>query len=204
MTRHQIANVLGISSFLIDKAFHDAVKDHPEIEPNGRGHDTDYTLDQALIALSYLKKGVTTLQKTILTEEFVMKPKPAAKPIGIKGTEEFIERVKKYPKLHCCSTCAYCTRSTIKNNAPILYPYCKLWERYIHLMKADPYKDYCKQWDYSNKPPLIFYKKNSPINVDIYGNVKNEVMGYDINNFKSNAESGRLVTDIGFEDGVLD
>ena len=200
MTRHQIADALGLHTTTIDDAFQEALKEHPELEPNGRSRDIDYTKDQVFLVLSYLRKGMTTLQKTIIEEEFVMKPKPSTEAIGINGTEEFLERVKKYPKLHCCSTCAYCTKSTIKNNAPILYPYCKLWERYIHLIKADPYKDYCKQWEYSNKEPLIFYKKESPINKDIYGNVKNEVMGYDVSNFGvSDSKEVRLVTDVGLD-----
>ncbi len=203
MTRHQIANVLGLDKTTIDKAFKEAKKEHPELEPN-RSRDIDYTKDQVYLVLSYLKKGFSALQKTIIDEEFVMKPKPSAKAIGVKGTEEFIERVKRYPKLHCCSTCAYCTKSTIKNNAPVLYPYCKLWQRYIHLMKADPYKDHCKQWEYSSKEPLIFYTADSPSNVDIYGNVRNEVMGFDVSNFNSRKDAaGQLVTDVGLSDDVI-
>ena len=206
MTRKQLAKIFNVSSSLIDDAFQEAKKEHPELEPNGKGRDVDYTLNQVYTAMAYFRngKGLSVLEKTILEEEFTMKPKPSAKPIGVKGTEEFVERVKRYPKLHCCSTCAYCIKSTIRNNAPVLYPYCKLWNRFIHLMKADPYKDHCRQWEYSNKEPLIFYKYKSPVNVDIYGNVKNEVMGFDNSAFSSKADgTGRLVTDVGFDEDVL-
>ena len=42
------------------------------------------------------------------------------------------------------------------------------------------------------------------MNVDIYGNVKNEVMGFDNSAFSSKADgTGRLVTDVGFDEDVL-
>ena len=61
--------------------------------------------------------------------------------------------------------------------------------------KIDVYNDYCYAWKYSEKEPLIFYKAESPSNMDIYGNVKNEVMGFDVSSFGKKSEG--LVTDIG-------
>ena len=71
-------------------------------------------------------------------------------------------------------------------------------------IKANPYKDHCNQWEASNREPLIFYTADSPTNVDIYGNVKNEVMGFDISNFgKPSGKEIKLVTDIGLQSHQL-
>lgn len=212
MTRQQIAEVLGVHINRIHAAFENAIKEHNELDlydskkNNQKGYGTDYTLEEVLLAMSYYRDGtgLSELEKAMITDDFSMRPKEKAKAIGIKGTEEFLERVKRYPKLHCCSTCAYCTKSAMRNRKPVMKPYCKLWERFLHRINANPYKDYCKQWEYSGKEPLIFYTADSPINLDIYGNTRNEVMGFDKSAFSSKADGTvRLVTDIGFDEDVL-
>jgi len=206
MTRQQIAESLDLHINYINSAFEAAIKEHPELDiydcakNNRKGMGADYTLEQVLLAMSYLRdgRGISEIEKIMLSEDFSMRPPEKVKAIGIKGTEEFIRKVKNYPKKKCCSTCSFCTKSTMKNRKPVLKPYCLLWERFLHRLNADPYNDYCRQWEYSGKEPLIFYTHNSPTNVDIYGNVKNEVMGFDVSEFgkKSDGEI-RLVTDVG-------
>ena len=89
----------------------------------------------------------------------------------------------------------------MRNRKPVMKPYCNLWKRFLHRFNADPYNDYCKQWEYSDKEPLIFYTHDSPTNVDIYGNVRNEVMGFDISEFgKETSDTVRLVTDMEIRD----
>lgn len=204
MTRQQIADSLEICLEYVNSCFQVAQKEHPYLEhdskDNKKGCGTDYTLEEVLLAMSYFRdgKGLSDLEKAIIEDEFTMR-KPEVKAIGIPGTEEFIEKIKKYPKKKCCSTCAYCTKSTIRNSKPVPKPYCNLWDRYLNKIHADPYNDYCRQWEYSNKEPLIFYAHNSPTNVDIYGNVKNEVMGFDVSCFGKSDGSVKLVTDIGLE-----
>ena len=213
MTRQQIATVLGVHINRIHSAFELAIKEHAELdlyEPsknNIKNKGIDYTLEQVLLAMSYYRdgKGASVLERAMITDEFSMRPVEKIKAKGIEGTEEFLERVKRYPKLHCCSTCAYCTKSAMRNRKPVMKPYCKLWERFLHRINANPYRDYCRQWEYSGKEPLIFYTADSPSNVDIYGNTKNEVMGVDISKFSSKVDgTGRLVTDVGFSDDVLE
>ena len=206
MTRQQIAESLDLHINYINSAFEAAIKEHSELniydcaKNNRKGMGADYTLEQVLLAMSYLRdgRGISEIEKIILSEDFSMRPVEKVKAIGIKGTEEFLRKVKSYPKKKCCSTCSFCTKSTMRNKKPVLKPYCLLWERFLHRLNADPYNDYCRQWEYSGKEPLIFYTHDSPTNVDIYGNVKNEVMGFDVSNFgkKSDGEI-RLVTDVG-------
>jgi len=204
MTRHQVAESTGIHIDQINSAFQEAYNEYPELK---KEKDADYTLEEIMSAMTYLRNGngMSELEKVFLEEDFVMREPEQAKAIGIDGTEEFIEKLKHNHKKKCCATCAYCTKSTVKNNKPILFPYCLYYERYIHLMNkrhggkgVDVYNDYCYAWEYSNKEPLIFYKAESPTNMDIYGNVKNEVMGYDVKGFGKKSESG-LITDIGME-----
>ena len=213
MTRQQIATTLGVHINYIHTAFEVAIKEHPELDLydhakyNQKGFGIDYTLEEVLLGMSYYRdgKGLSELEKAMIIDDFTMRPVEKAKAIGIKGTEEFLERVKRYPKLHCCATCSFCTKSAMRNRKPVMKPYCKLWERFLHRINADPYKDYCKQWEYSGKKPLIFYTADSPTNLDIYGNTRNEVMGFDVSNFKSNSDvPGQLVTDIGLNEEVLD
>jgi hypothetical protein len=200
MTRNQLAEATDIRIEYINLAFKEAYKERPELK---KEKDADYTLEEIYFAMQYLRngKGMTELEKVMLEEGFTMREPEPAKAIGIKGTEEFVRKVKNYPKKKCCATCAYCTKSTVKNNKPILFPYCLYYERYIHLMnrrqkyRVDVYNDYCYAWKFSEKEPLIFYKSESPSNLDIYGNVKNEVMGFDVSSFGKKSEG--LVTDIG-------
>ena len=206
MTRQQLAECLGMHINYINNAFEVAIKEHPELDihdcslHNQKGCGTDYTLDQIFLAMSYFRdgNGISEIEKIIIEESFTMRPKKKLKAIGIKGTEEFLEKIKKRPRKKCCSTCSFCTKSTMRNRKPVLKPFCKFWERFLHRLNADPYNDYCRQWEYSGKEPLIFYTAESPANLDIYGNVKNEVMGFDISEFgkKSDGEV-RLVTDEG-------
>ena len=205
MTRKQIAESLGFDILYINITFEKAMKEHPELiiedETMNRklGIGIDYTLEQVLLGMSYIRngKGLTELEKIQLEEDFTMRTNEV-KAIGIPGTEEFLEHLKNRKKLKCCATCSYCIKSTIRSKTFTLKPFCNLWERFLHVMKADPYKDHCRQWEYSGKEPLIFYTRESPSNLDIYGNVKNEVMGFDVSNFKKESNSKtRLVTDIG-------
>lgn len=208
MTRQQIAESLDLHINYVNSAFEAAIKEHPELDirdfsvNNKKGLGMDYTLEQVLLAMTYLRdgKGITELERITIEEDFSMRPVEKVKAKGIKGTEEFLEKVKNFPKKKCCSTCAFCTKSTMRNRKPVLKPYCRFWDRFLHRLNADPYNDYCRQWEYSEKEPLIFYTHDSPTNLDIYGNVKNEVMGYDISCFgkKSNGEVS-LVTDIGID-----
>lgn len=208
MTRQQIAESLDLHINYINSAFEAAIKEHPELDiydcvkNNKKGMGADYTLEQVLLAMSYLRdgRGISEIEKIMLSEDFSMRPPEKVKAIGIKGTEEFLRKVKNYPKKKCCSTCSFCTKSTMRNRKPVLKPYCLLWERFLHRLNADPYNDYCRQWEYSDKEPLIFYTHDSPTNVDIYGNVKNEVMGFDVSEFGKRISSEvRLVTDVGMD-----
>lgn len=210
VTRQQIAQTLNVHVTQVNDAFRLAEKEHPEL--SSKHKLVDYTLEQTLLAMSYYRdgKGASSLEIAMIKDDFTMRPEVKAVAIGIEGTEEFMERVKRYPKLHCCATCSFCTKATIKNNKPVLYPYCLLHERYLHLLnrrkgkRVDVYKDYCKQWEYSNKEPLIFYTADSPTNKDIYGNVKNEVMGFDSSHFGvSGSKEVRLVTDVGLDDSLI-
>lgn len=206
MTRQQISETLDLHINYINSAFAAAIKEHPELNihdcslHNQKGKGADYTLEQVLLALSYLRdgKGISEIEKIMIEEDFSMRPPEKAKAIGIKGTDDFLKKVENFPKKKCCSTCSFCTKSTMRNRKPVLKPFCKFWERFLHRLNADPYNDYCRQWEYSGKEPLIFYTAESPANLDIYGNVKNEVMGFDISEFgkKSDGEV-RLVTDEG-------
>ena len=208
MTRQQIAEALDLHINYINLAFELATKEHPELnlyDPsvnNRKGSSIDYTLEQVLLAMSYLRdgKGLSEYEKILVEEDFTMRPPEKVKAIGIKGTEEFLEKIARYPKKRCCSTCAYCTKASMRNRKPVMKPFCNLWERFLHRLNADPYNDYCTSWEYSNKEPLIFYTHDSPTNVDIHGNVKNEVMGFDVSNFgKESAGEVKLVTDIGMD-----
>ena len=208
MTRQQIAESLSLHINYINSAYEAAIKEHPELDiydcakNNKKGMGADYTLEQVLLAMSYLRdgRGISEIEKIMLSEDFSMRPPEKVKAIGIKGTEEFLRKVKNYPKKKCCSTCSFCTKSTMRNRKPVLKPYCLLWERFLHRLNADPYNDYCRQWEYSGKEPLIFYTHDSPTNVDIYGNVKNEIMGFDVSEFgKRTSSEVRLVTDVGMD-----
>ena len=192
----------------INSAFEAAIKVHPELDlynpaNNKKGFGFDYTLEQVLLAMSYLRegKGLSQIETITITEDFTMRPPEKVKAKGIEGTEEFLKKVANYPKKKCCSTCSFCTKSTMRNRKPVLKPFCKLYNRFLHRINANPYKDYCSSWEYSNKEPLIFYTAYSPSNIDIHGNIKNEVMGFDVSNFgKSDSKEVKLVTDIGFSD----
>lgn len=209
MTRQQISETLGIHINHINYAFEHAIKEHPELniydysKNNKKGYGADYTLEQILLAMTYFRDGhgITDIEKAMIEDDFSMRPPEKVKAIGIEGTEEFLEAIRYYPKKRCCSTCAYCTKASMRNRKPVMKPFCNLWDRFLHRIKANPYKDHCKQWEFSGKEPLIFYTAESPTNLDIYGNEKNEVLGFDISNFgkKSNGEIN-LVTDIGLRE----
>lgn len=206
MTRQQIAQSLDLHINYIHSAFEAAIKEHPELNlydssrNNQKGFGVDYTIEQVLLAMSYLRdgKGISELERIMLEEDFTMRQPEKAKAIGIKGTEEFLRKVANYPKKRCCSTCAYCTKASMRNRKPVMKPYCNLWERFLHRLNADPYNDYCRQWEYSDKEPLIFYTADSPTNVDIHGNVRNEVLGFDVSCFGKKSDGVvKLVTDVG-------
>ena len=201
MTRQQISKALGICLNYVNIIFETAIKEHPELNTYGKpvaNQQIDYPLNAVFLALSYIRNGagLTEIEKIIIEESFTMKPVKKPKAIGIDGTEEFLEKLKKRPNKKCCSTCAYCIKSTIRNQKPVYVPFCKLWDRYIFPMKAHPYKDHCKSWEKSDKEPLIFYKPDSPVNVDIYGNTKNQLLGFDVSEFGK--ETGSLVTEEGY------
>ncbi len=208
MTRQQIAEVMDCHINYIHSTFEAAIKENPELDiydpsNNQKGKGCDYTLEQVLLAMSYYREGhgISEIEKAILTDEFTMRPPEKVKAIGIKGTDEFLKKIKNYPKKKCCSTCVYCTKSTMRNRKPIPKPFCKLWDRFLNRIKVDPYNDWCNQWEYSNQEPLIFYEHNSPVNLDIYGNIKNEVMGFDVSEFSKKSDGKiKLVTDIGFSE----
>lgn len=206
MTRQQIADSLGVCVAYINYAFEAAIKEHPELniytpsKHNQKGHGVDYTLEQVLLGLSYFREGhgISELEKQNIIDDFTMREPEKPKAIGIKGTEEFLKRIARYPRRQCCSTCSYCTKSTMRNKKPVLKPFCLLWDRFLHRLNANPYTDYCKQWEYSKREPLIFYTADSPTNLDIYGNVKNNIMGFSLDNFgKESGGEVRLVTDKG-------
>jgi hypothetical protein len=211
MTRQQIAECLDIHINYINSAFEAAIKEHPELNlynpttHNQKGFGVDYTLDQVLLAMSYFRegKGISEFEQIMLEEDFTMRPPETVKAKGIKGTEEFLKKLKSNPKKKCCATCSFCTKAAMRNRKPVLKPYCNFWNRFHHRMKlntdkpVDPYNDYCTSWEYSNTEPLIFYTHDSPTNLDIYGNVKNEVMGFDVSNFGKDSEEVKLVTDVG-------
>ena len=214
MTRQQIAESLDLHINYIHEAFESAIKEHPELdvydasEHNKKDCGVDYTLEQVMLALSYLRdgNGLSEVEKILIEEDFSMRPPEKAKAKGIEGTEEFLKKVANFPKKKCCSTCAYCTKSSMRNRKPTMKPYCNLWERFLHRLKndkgktTDPYNDYCNQWEYSGKEPLIFYTHDSPTNLDIYGNTKNTVLGFDMSCFGKKAkEDVKLVTDVGFD-----
>lgn len=209
MTRQQIAESLDLHINYINSSFEAAIKEHPELDLydpsiyNKEGKRVDYTLEQVMLAMSYIRdgKGLTELEKAIITDDFTMKPpEKKVKARGIEGTEEFLEKIKNNPKKKCCSTCAYCSKSTMRNRKPVMKPYCNLWQRFLHRIKANPYKDWCRSWEYSEEEPLIFYTHDSPTNVDIHGNIRNEVMGFDVSNFSKESDSEiRLVTDVGLD-----
>ena len=213
MTRQQIAESLELHINYINYAFEAAIKEHPELDihdpslHNQKGKGADYTLEQVLLAVSYLRegKGITEIERITLEEDFSMRPPEKVKAKGIEGTEEFLEAVARNPKKKCCATCSFCIKSTMRNRKPVQKPYCQLWKRFLHRLKADPYNDHCRQWEYSGKEPLIFYTHDSPVNVDIYGNTNNKVMGYDISNFgKKSSNKIKLVTDVGLSSVVLE
>lgn len=206
MTRRQIAESLNVHINYVNSAFEAAKKEHPELDISNfkknskAGEGIDYTLDQVLLAMSYLREGngLSDIEKITLEEDFSMRPPKKAKAKGIKGTEEFLEKIANYPKKRCCATCAYCSKSTMRNRKPVSKAFCKYWDRFLFKIHADPYNDHCKIWEYSNREPLIFYTHDSPTNVDIYGNVKNEVLGFDVSKFgKESKGEVSLVTDIG-------
>lgn len=211
MTRQQIADCLGYHISYVTKAFQDAIKEHPELNHynpanNKKDCGIDYTLQECLLAMSYFYdgRGISKVEQNFLIDDFTMRESKKTKAIGIKGTEEFLEKVAAYPKKKCCSTCAYCIKSTMRNRKPVLKPYCNLWNRFLHRLKADPYNDHCRQWEYSGKEPLIFYTAESPTNLDVYGNERNEVMGFDSKCFgKESDGSFGLVTDIGLQESSL-
>ena len=140
MTRQQIAESLGLHINYINAVFEEAIKEHPELnifdysKNNKKGMGADYTLEQVLLAMSYFRdgKGLSDIEKIIIEEDFSMRPPEKAEAKGIKGTAEFLEKVKNYPKKRCCSTCAYCTKSTMRNRKPVMKPYCNLWKRFLH------------------------------------------------------------------------
>lgn len=209
MTKQQIAEALNMGLNTVNIIFETAFIDHPDLRiynrqiNNRKGYAIDYTYEQVLTAMAYAHsgKGLTPLEKILLEEEFSMRKPEEAKAIGIDGTDEFLDEIEIKPKKKCCSTCVYCTKSTIRNRRTTLRPYCNLYQKLLKTFGANPYNDYCRQWKYSEKPPLIFYKDDSSSNVDIYGNVKNTVMGIDVKNFKSKSDKkGRLVTDAGIDD----
>lgn len=209
MTREQIARSLDRSAQWVFDAFQMAQREHPELkETTERTMDpqhnkgADYTLDEVYLAMSYARdgKGISDFEKEILRDDFSMRPPKKLKAIGIKGTEEFLEKVKNFPKKKCCSTCVFCTKMTMRNRKPVMRPYCNFHHRFLHRINANPYMDWCKQWRYSNTEPLVFYTAESPKNVDLDGNPVKKIMGINFDKFnKAKEKRITLVTDIGID-----
>ncbi len=205
MTRKQVAELLGIHIQIVHEAFESCGKSHPEIKEKSalyNGHKAvDFTIEEIILAMSYARqgKGISELEKCILKDEFPnYKSKKCQKKFGINGTQDFLRKIKVFPKKKCCSTCAFCVKACMRNKKPIAKPYCNLWNRFLNKIYANPYKDWCEQWEYADREPLIFFSSEEPNNLDFDGNAKNEVMGFDISNFhsKSNGEI-KLVNEIG-------
>lgn len=205
MTRKQIAESLGIHIQIVHDAFERCCKVHPEIKEKAgaysRNKAAEYTIDEILLAMSFARdgKGISRIEQFLLREDF-KKIKPETPALGIDGTEEFLRKVRNFPKKKCCSTCAYCVKAFARNRKPVAKPYCKIWSRFLNRINVNPYKDWCKQWEYSGTEPLVFFKAEEPANLDMNGNVKNEVMGFDISNFHSHSDGEiRLVNEIGID-----
>lgn len=203
MTRKQIAEALDIHINRVHEAFELCGKYHPEIKEKSSTYKNncacDFTLDEVLLAMSYYHSGngLTNIEVCLIKENFTMNKK-VNKAEYIKGTEEFLRKVRNFPKSRCCSTCIYCTKSYMRNKKPVYRPFCKFWERFLNMMGVNPYKDWCKQWEFSKNEPLVFTTDTSISNIDINGNVRNEVLGFDVSNFHSKTEKEiKLVTDIG-------
>lgn len=209
MTRKQIAEVLGIHIQIVHDAFEQCGKSHPEIKEKSasyNGHKAvDFSIEEILLAMSYARcgKGISNLQECILKDEFQRyRPKETTKDFGIKGTQDFLEKVKNFPKKKCCSTCTYCVKAYMRNRKPVAKPFCNLWNRFLNKINVNPYKDWCVQWEYSDQEPLVFFTSEEPCNLDSNGNIKNEVMGFDISNFHSKSDGEiRLVNEIGIDIG---
>lgn len=213
MTREQIAECLNRSGQWVFEAFQAAQKKHPELKETTErtadpqhGESADYTLDEVLLALSYARdgKGISEIEREFIKDSFTMRPPKKLKALGIDGTEEFLYKIRDFPKKKCCSTCAFCTKMSMRNRKPVLRPYCNLYQRFLHRMNANPYKDWCAQWKYSGKEPLVFYRAGSPGNIDLDGNEDRKIMGIDASEFNKNdkaekTERTALVTDIGID-----
>lgn len=205
MTRKQVAELLGIHIQIVHEAFESCGKSHSEIKEKSalyNGHKSvDFTIEEVLLAMSYARqgKGISELEKCILKDEFsTYESEKCQKSFGIDGTQDFLRIIKAFPKKKCCSTCSFCVKAYMRNKKPIAKPYCNLWDRFLNKINANPYKDWCVQWEYSNREPLIFFSSEEPCNLDFNGNVKNEVMGFDISNFHSKSDGeAKLVNEIG-------
>lgn len=204
MTRKQIAEILGLHIQVVHSAFELCGKEYSEIKEKSatyNGHKpVEFDLEEVLLAMSYARdgKGISELEKCILQDSYSEPKKNETKKFGIEGTVEFLKKIKNYPKKKCCSTCSFCVKACMRNRKPVAKPYCNLWNRFLNKINANPYKDWCNLWEYSNKEPLIFFEAGQPSNLDITGNIKNEVMGFDVSNFHSNSrEKGTLVNEIG-------
>ena len=75
----------------------------------------------------------------------------------INGTDKFLSDIKIHPNKKCCATCIYASGKAMRKARPFLKPYCSKFGKFIHKIPANPYDDYCVNWEKSESY-RIWYK----------------------------------------------
>lgn len=163
MTQKEIANLLGLKKDAVKHLFQLARKLCPSIEKKSKtyqrtGVTIDYTFEETIAALSLSKNGLSVAEREILKQEFINPTTAIRKNTWgkfIQGSEDFNKELKKNSKYKCCSTCIYCFARVKRTK---YHPFCSFYNKYLSLMKANPYKSYCNTYDYTGY--AFFWKKN--------------------------------------------
>ena len=169
MTKRELATYLNKWYQQIECAFREASKDHPELiknKPTDNYIQSDFTLEEILLVVPYLKLNPIQIEQ--LKENFIDhggKEVDIRKPYSpyIKGMEDYLNSIKKYPYVPCCESCVYIIGKTLKRRWLTLYPFCSFYNRFLtYRNTVDIFHDYCKTYQYIKREPILWYKKNAP------------------------------------------
>lgn len=200
MKEYEIVKLLKVW----DKSVRAAIKTAAEYTPSIKSklvndeiwYGAEFNLEETKIIFKELHRN--ELELILLEENW--KDAPEKDIYTIKGTLEYLKKFEEDPLIKCCNTCKYLKGKITTTIMP--RPYCSLYGKFLYLIPANVYEDYCSSYTYVKLPKARqWYKDNAPSNLNQYGetNTVNGIERSKLNYQRKKGEPIRLVNQVGFD-----
>lgn len=182
----EIMRALGVSQNVWNLALSKACKIKPELLAKKQPHiSNDYTLDECILIVSQMTGS--ELMVEYIKENFI---EHIDEGFNINGTRDFVDRWNEGKRPKCCNTCKFCM-GKVPESKSIPYPFCTVYNRYLHNFNARVYEDWCNSYLFEEtEKPRMWLKENAPTNINLYGET-DKVNGIKRSEFKSSEETKR-------------